>query len=292
MESKKPFGINLTKKGGDINNSDDTIKILRRRMEEPTQQNDKDGEIQEVDLSALQDNPHQPRRSYDDESITELAMSIKSEGLLQPITITKDPSLGYIVVYGHRRVRACQRLGYKTIRAIYINYKPEKLRTKALIENIQRDDMYPMDIAISFELALEHRSFASQSDLANAIGKDRSYVSKILKLLSMPEKVKNDLLVNKSVSDRAILDMIRRIENPTDCEAVYFWCAAQKPTRKEVQNKISLLQQKGRAQTGTSFSYLISKSKDGLNIKFENIDEEKMKEIKEKIAQLLNDIPS
>lgn len=295
IEVKKQLNISLpTKNPSNVDNVD----YLRKRMEggiskvhssfgQKENISEKNESVIEVDLNLLQDNPYQPRRSYNEESIIELAMSIKSEGLLQPITVSKNEIGQFIINYGHRRVRACRKLGVKTIKAIIISHEANKLRTKALIENIQRDDMHSIEIAISFASALKSGDFESQSELADIIGKDRSYVSKILKLLTLPETVKKDLIENKSVNDKFILDLIRRIEDPIKCEKIYFWCVAEKPSRKEVEEKIRELTIK-KEEVLTKVEFSISKTKDGFKIKLTNIADDKMQEIEKMIKKYIS----
>ncbi len=233
----------------DTNNTINQTKKLRRHSTAKkvssmlkSAANVSDVSVIEIEIKFLHDNPHQPRRTYNEDSILELATTIKTEGLLQPIEVSPNGSGEYYINFGHRRVLAHKKLGLKTIKALLFNQASEnELRSRALIENIQRDAMSPIDIALSLHDALRSKTFKSNVELANAIGKDQSYVGKMIKLLTMPKVVLDDLLTNKSIGDSVVLDMIRRIKNEKDCEEIYFWFIKNKPSRKDLAERIKKL---------------------------------------------------
>ncbi|MEO1927223.1 MAG: ParB/RepB/Spo0J family partition protein [Nautiliaceae bacterium] len=152
--------------------------------------------IQEIDVAKIKRNPYQPRREFDEESLKELSLSIKKHGLLQPIVVIKDED-EYILVSGERRLRATKLLGESRIKAIVVDYSKEDLREYALIENIQREDLNPLDIALSLQSLIKEHNYTHE-ELAATIAKSRSYVTNLLRILNLPsfvqEKIKEKIL--------------------------------------------------------------------------------------------------
>jgi len=152
--------------------------------------------IQEIDVTKIKRNPYQPRREFDEESLKELSLSIKKHGLLQPIVVIKDED-EYILVSGERRLRATKLLGESRIKAIVVDYSKEDLREYALIENIQREDLNPLDIALSLQSLIKEHNYTHE-ELAATIAKSRSYVTNLLRILNLPsfvqEKIKDKTL--------------------------------------------------------------------------------------------------
>ena len=157
-----------------------------------------DGEqIYDVKLSDITPNQNQPRKVFDDESIKELAESIKEHGVFQPI-IVKPTENGYLIVSGERRYRAAKSLNLETIPAVIRNYSTSKMAEISLVENLQREDLSPIEEAQAFELMISEYDL-TQNDVAKKIGKSRSYVTNALGLLKLPEIVKQ-MLVDKLIT--------------------------------------------------------------------------------------------
>ena len=152
--------------------------------------------VEEIEVAKIKANPYQPRREFNEEAIKELALSIKKYGLLQPVILIKDED-EYILVAGERRLRAIKSLGEKYIRAIIVDYSKNDLREYALIENIQREDLNPVEIAYSLQSLIQEHGYTHE-ELANSISKSRSYVTNLLRILNLPkfvqEKIKNKVL--------------------------------------------------------------------------------------------------
>jgi ParB family chromosome partitioning protein len=149
----------------------------------------------EVDLDLLTPNPFQPRVHFDDAKIDELARSIKSNGLIQPITVR--PARGtaggkYEIVAGERRWRAAQRAGLLRIPILVRDVPDEKLLEVALIENIQREDLNAIDEALAYRRLSDEFHF-TQDDIANAVGKDRSSIANYLRLLKLPFDIQKEV---------------------------------------------------------------------------------------------------
>lgn len=142
---------------------------------------------QEVPLSKIKTNPKQPRKQFDKTKLDELSASIKQHGVLQPILI-RPQGAGFEIVAGERRYTAAKQAGLKTIPAFVRNIDEEKVLTLALIENVQRDDLNPLEEALSYRELLEERGF-NQTTLAKELSKSRPVISNALRLLELPDDV-------------------------------------------------------------------------------------------------------
>ena len=151
--------------------------------------------IDEISLSEIFPNPFQPRRIFDEQKINELAQSIEEHGIFQPI-ILKKVKQGYIIVSGERRFRAAKKVGLRTIPSIIRQYEESKVAEIALAENLQRENLTPIEEAEAYKMVMGTLKL-TQSDLATKIGKSRSHVTNILGLLSLPSEVQNMLLSNQ-----------------------------------------------------------------------------------------------
>jgi len=151
--------------------------------------------ILEIEVDKIKSNPYQPRKEFKEESIIELANSIKRYGLLQPVILIKDKD-EYILVAGERRLRAVKKLNNEKIKAIIVDYSLNDLREYALIENIQREDLNPIEIATSLKNLIEEHNYTHE-ELANIISKSRSYVTNLLRILNLPDFVQNKIKENK-----------------------------------------------------------------------------------------------
>jgi len=151
-----------------------------------------DNLIKEIKVEKIIPNPYQPRKHFDEESINELAESIKKHGLIQPIIVIKEEE-NYILVAGERRLRASKKLGKEKIKAIVMDFSKEDLREYALIENIQRRDLNPLEVANSLNALIKEHGYTHE-ELAKSIGKSRSYVTNLLRLISMPNSVKEAII--------------------------------------------------------------------------------------------------
>jgi len=157
-----------------------------------------EGEIvSELNISELRPNPYQPRKNFDQEKLEELAMSIKEHGVLQPIIVKRDIR-GFIVIAGERRFKASQIINIKTIPAIVREYSDELMMQHALIENLQREDLNPIEEAKSYRLIMQKMNL-TQEKLSEKIGKSRAYIANMMRLLNLPEFV-TDAIETKEIS--------------------------------------------------------------------------------------------
>lgn len=150
-----------------------------------------DKNIVEIDLNLIEPNPNQPRKTFDIDKIQELADSIKEHGLIQPVIVKKVED-NYQLIAGERRWRACIELGMDKISAIVRDLDNKSQTEIALIENIQREDLNPIDEGVAYELLIE-RYALTQEELSKIVGKSRVYVTNILRLLKLTDKVKEKI---------------------------------------------------------------------------------------------------
>jgi ParB family chromosome partitioning protein len=154
----------------------------------PTREDaERDGSLVDLAVVEIRPNPFQPRRDVDPAALEELKASIRKAGLLQPVVVRPVASGagGYELIAGERRLRACQALGWERIPAVKRDVDDRTALTLALIENLQRDDLSPVDEARGYERLIAEFSLAQQ-DVADAVGRDRSTVANALRLLKLP----------------------------------------------------------------------------------------------------------
>ncbi len=157
--------------------------------------------IIEINLNNIRPNPYQPRKTFSDDSLQELADSIKDDGLLQPIVVTEDVD-GYVLIAGERRFRASKLAKLKTIRAIIQNSDEHRMRKFALIENIQREELNSLELANAYgELIKLHN--ITQEELAQKIYKSRTHITNTLRLLQLSSKTQKALVEKKITAGHA-----------------------------------------------------------------------------------------
>ncbi len=142
-----------------------------------------------VDIELIEVNASQPRKIFDEEKIKELADSILSHGLVQPIVVTKMPSGKYQIVAGERRFRACKMVGLREVPIVLKELNDKEILEIALIENIQRQELTSIEEAEGFQRLIQEYGY-TQGDLAIAIGKSRSHVANLLRLNQLPDSIK------------------------------------------------------------------------------------------------------
>jgi ParB family chromosome partitioning protein len=161
--------------------------------------------IVEVDLDRLTPNPDQPRKTFDEASLRDLAASIERHGLIQPVTVKEAADDRYILVAGERRYRAHQLLGRTTIAAIITQGNPDEI---ALIENLQREDLNPIEAAEALATLMERHRY-SQEDLGRTIGKNRVTVNELLRLNTLPQKIKEECRTSDTLRKSVLIELAR-----------------------------------------------------------------------------------
>lgn len=159
--------------------------------------------IEEINVDMIRPNPYQPRKDFDNQALQELAESIKTYGLLQPIVVmydedSIDDESKYILIAGERRLRACKLLGIDLIKAYVGKFSLEKLRELALIENLQRENLNPIELAMSYESILNYYDI-THDELSKLVSKSRTHVTNTLRLLNLSDYTKQ-MIQNGSIS--------------------------------------------------------------------------------------------
>lgn len=168
--------------------------------------------INEVELSRIQPNPDQPRREFDDESLEELAASIREIGIVQPISLRQLDNGNYQIIAGERRYRAARIAGLQTVPAYIRTVEDEAVMEMALVENIQREDLNAIEIALSFKKLIELNNL-TQEQLSERVGKKRTTVANYLRLLKLPAEVQIGL--RDKVIDMGHARALLSVENAT-----------------------------------------------------------------------------
>ena len=158
-------------------------------------ENAKEDDIKEINLDEIRSNPYQPRKTFNEEALNELATSIKNYGVFQPVIVKKSIK-GYDLVAGERRVKASRLAGMKTIPAIIRDFTDDKMREIALLENLQRENLSSIELAWAYKGIIDNLHI-TQEELADKLGKSRSHVTNTLGLLRLPDKVQSMVLDNE-----------------------------------------------------------------------------------------------
>lgn len=174
--------------------------------------------IAEIELDRIEVNPYQPRTTFDEEKLDELADSIKEIGLIQPITLRKTDGDKYQIITGERRFRAAQKAGLKKIPAFIREAANDAMLEMALVENIQREDLNSVEIALSYQRLIDECNF-TQETMSARVGKKRSTITNYLRLLKLPAVIQK-ALVEKQISVGHAKALIN-IEN-TDTQLTLF----------------------------------------------------------------------
>ncbi|WP_326717143.1 ParB/RepB/Spo0J family partition protein [Vagococcus jeotgali] len=154
--------------------------------------------IQDISLNELRPNPYQPRKTFDEKGLQELANSIKQSGVFQPIIIRKSEIKGYEIIAGERRFRASKLAGKETIPAIVRDFNEASMMQIAVLENLQREDLNPLEEAEAYDMLMKNLKL-TQVELAEQLGKSRPYIANYLRLLTLPKVVK-DLVQQEALS--------------------------------------------------------------------------------------------
>lgn len=183
---------------GGVPNADQFRKPVGYVNKELSNPNTKvDGaDVLRVPIDVIEPNPFQPRMSWDQAALEELSSSIKNLGLIQPITVRRMPNGRYQIISGERRFRACRMAGMTTIPAYVREANDQGMLEMAIVENLQRSDLDPIELALSYQRLMDECRF-TQEQLAERLAKARATVTNTLRLLKLPAKVQHDLKVGQ-----------------------------------------------------------------------------------------------
>nr|WP_315015797.1 ParB/RepB/Spo0J family partition protein [uncultured Campylobacter sp.] len=195
--------------------------------------------VKDIDLDLIVENPYQPRKNFDETALRELSESIKRHGLIQPIIVIEKDG-GYMLIAGERRFRATKMLGESKIKAIVADIESQSLRELALIENIQREDLNPIELANSYrELIDEYK--ITQDGLANIIHKSRVQITNTMRLLSLSAVTQEYIKEGKLTQGHA--KVIVGLE-PNDEKTAVDTIIGQRLSVRETENLVKNLKNK------------------------------------------------
>ena len=199
--------------------------------------NSDDSQIVELKIVDVETNKDQPRKEFDKEKLDELADSISKHGVIQPIIVTKQGSI-YQIVAGERRWRASKQAGLKKIPAIIRNYDEIKIMEVALIENLQRENLNPVEEALGYKSLMETFSL-TQDKISERVGKSRSAIANSLRLLNLPDKVLSMLEKGEISTGHAkvILSISNKNEQIQVAELIFERKMSVRETENYIKNK-------------------------------------------------------
>ena len=210
--------------------------------------------INEIALDKIYPNPDQPRRTFDEEALEELAQSIKEHGVISPITLRKDANNKYMIIAGERRFRASKIAGLNSIPAYIRTAKDEQVMEWALIENIQREDLDAIEIALAYQRLMDEYNL-TQERMSERVGKKRATVANYLRLLKLPAEIQLGIKEKKidmgharailgSPSPEQQLSIYKRIlQNGLSVRKVEELVSDTKTAKKEIRTTPSYTQQ-------------------------------------------------
>lgn len=222
------------------------MSIFDRFVDDKSAMASDQDQIQEIPLKQIIPNTYQPRRQFDEVQLNELAQSIQVNGLLQPIILRLNEDQKYEIIAGERRFRAVELLNWEKIPAIVRDYSNQESAALALIENLQREDLNPIEEAQAYQ-QLEQMEQLPQKDLARKLGKSQSYVANKLRLLKLAQPVQQAIITG-TISQRhgrALLNLSAKQQ-----EEVLAKIIKRKLTVKATEKLVQQLQQPKTSATG------------------------------------------
>jgi ParB family chromosome partitioning protein len=251
------------------------------------------GAIAQIDIDKIETNPFQPRTDFDEAALSELAESIKNQGVIQPVTVRKMGYDKYQLISGERRLRASKMAGLQTIPVFIRVANDEQMLEMALIENTHRENLNAIEVAISYQRLLEECQL-TQDQLSEKIGKDRSTVSNFLRLLKLPAEIQIALrdgyitmgharaIISIDDKTKQLLILKRIIDEDLSVRQVELLVRDfNEETKKPVKKQVNIVPDNYKAKADTLSKTLKmnvkvsrdSKGKGSLTIKFKNDEE-------------------
>ncbi|MDF9839704.1 MULTISPECIES: ParB/RepB/Spo0J family partition protein [unclassified Paenibacillus] len=202
-----------------------------------------DDKVVEIPLGQLRANPYQPRKDFNEEAIQELAESIRQHGVIQPI-IVRSVLKGYEIIAGERRFRASQYCGKTTIPAVVRSLSDQQVMEIALIENLQRENLNAMEIAVAYQGLMDQFSL-TQEELSLKVGKSRSHIANFLRLLTLPEEVKD--YVSRGTISMGHARAIVGLKDPEIVKQLAEQCVEQQWSVRQLEEVVKNLDRKPAA---------------------------------------------
>lgn len=226
--------------------------------------------VQEIELSKIKANPNQPRKSFDADALEELSLSIKEQGVIQPLLVEELTTDKYIIIAGERRYRAAKLAGLKTVPCLVRRYTDVQRMEVSLIENIQRENLNPVEEAQAYQYLLSQQEI-KQEDLAKKLGKSRSAIANSLRLLNLPAAMLDSLKAGSFSAGhaRALLSL----ENPADREILY---------QSIIKDGISVRQAEKLAQNLNNGSRAVNRNLPGMRDNDGKNKSEEIRDLEEK----------
>lgn len=206
-----------------------------------------EGAIQQLDITMLDRNPEQARKTFDEDTLKEMANSMKLYGVLQPLLVTKLPNGRYQIVAGERRYRAAMKANLTTVPAIIKDLPVEEIKAISLIENIQREDLNAIEAAEGIKELMTNHGL-TQEAVADRIGKSRPYVTNLLRLLTLPEEVLEMVKSGKISSGHA--RALVTIDNKEFLINLAKQIVQYKMTVRDVENRVRLFETRKNIPSG------------------------------------------
>ena len=281
--AKRKLNASVMLKAGENAHLQTSSKVSQEKLLED--------EFLEIDIDKIENNPMQPRLHIASQELDELARSIVLHGLIQPIALIEVSKERYILKAGQRRWMAHKQLGMKTIKAIVKKeeFSKQEMNDKilfeiAVIENTQRDNLNPLELALSLRQAMDKKLYSNLEELSLALGKSKSYVSKVLKVLLLEDEIIQHLSMNKPTNDIEALYEIQKIKESKKQIETYFDFVHKKINRQDIRamNKPKISQEKLRYE----FSYKSKRST--LDFDSSKFSKETVEKIQRELEEVLN----
>ncbi|MCH1641522.1 ParB/RepB/Spo0J family partition protein [Paenibacillus timonensis] len=204
-----------------------------------------DDKVIEIPLNQLRANPYQPRKTFDEEAIRELAESIRQHGVIQPI-IVRSVLKGYEIIAGERRYRASQFCGNATIPAVVRSFSDQQVMEIALIENLQRENLNAMEVAVAYQGLMDQFQL-TQEELSMKVGKSRSHIANFLRLLSLPEEVKE--YVSRGTLSMGHARALVGLKDPATIKQLAKQCIDHEWSVRDLEDAVQQLDRKKQEKT-------------------------------------------
>ncbi|MBI5207351.1 MAG: ParB/RepB/Spo0J family partition protein [Candidatus Firestonebacteria bacterium] len=248
--------------------------------------------VHDIDITDIEPQKYQPRQNFDEGKLQELMASIKEQGIIQPVIVRKGKNNKYDLIAGERRYRACKALGLVKIPAILKDVSDEKMLELAIIENIQRENLNTIEEAESYQQLLT-KFHLKQEDVAVKVGKDRATITNILRLLKLPDKIKEmissnllssghgrallavphidkqmaiaDEIIKKGLSVRQVESLVKALSDPKKQK--------QEKTQKESDSEIKDIENNLQKFFGTKIKIKSKGKKGSIEIEYFSLDD-------------------
>ncbi len=228
------------------------------REENVSRETKSDNGIEGVDISLIYANPNQPRKNFDETALKELAMSIKTHGIIQPIVLNRAEDGKYMIIAGERRWRAAKIAGLTQVPAFIRNYTPKQIKEISIIENLQREDLNPIEAARAIKQLMDEYDL-TQEAVADRIGKSRPAIANTLRLLTLPSDVV-DMIENNKLSAghaRCLIPLSSSLEQTKVAQTAVAKKLSVRDLEKLVKNLLNPAKERPKAEQSIELKAMI-----------------------------------